>query len=127
MAKLGPERGLVVAGWAVSVLVAVLMAIARLQELGPAVVFGVIAVAMGTWVLLRGGKAAMITSLVLGALWTLQFLAYAVAGVSDGGTSLTGLVFVTDVIAVVGGLCILGGSASALVGRRRGSMAAPGH
>jgi hypothetical protein len=109
---------LVLAGWAVVILVAILMLVFRgREEAGPAVVFAVIAVAVGAWVWRRESRAAMIASLVLGLLWVVQFAAYTVADLmdDDAGTEI----FVTDVIAVIGGLLLVGGAIQALVQLRR--------
>ena len=100
------------------ILVAILMLVFRgREEAGPAVVFAVIAVAVGAWVWRRESRAAMIASLVLGLLWVVQFAAYTVADLmdDDAGTEI----FVTDVIAVIGGLLLVGGAIQALVQLRR--------
>jgi hypothetical protein len=117
-----PER-LVLVGWSVVVLVAVLMLIVRgREEAGPAVVFAVVALAVGAWVWRRGSRASIITSLVLGLLWLLQFAAYTVADATDDDVEAG--VFVTDVIAVGGGIVLVVGAIQALIQRRRQSVAA---
>ena len=61
----------------------------------------------------------MITSLVLGLLWLLQFAAYTVADVMDDDASIG--IFITDVIAVMGGMLLVGGAIQALIQQRRRS------
>lgn len=111
---------LVLAGWAVVVLVAILMLVLRgREEAAPAVVFALVAVVVGAWVLRRESRAAMITSLVLGLLWLLQFVAYTVADTMDDDASVG--IFVADVVAVFGGMILVVGAIQALVQRRRRS------
>ena len=117
---LGRPKVLVLAGWAVVVLVAILMLVLRgRDEAAPAVVFALVAVVVGAWVLRRESRAAMITSLVLGLLWLLQFVAYTVADAMDDDASVG--IFVTDVVAVIGGVILVVGAIQALVQRRRRS------
>lgn len=119
---LGRPQLLVLAGWGVVVLVAILMLLLRgREEAGPAVVFALIAFAVGAWVRLRESRAAMIASLVLGVLWLLQFAAYTVADAMDDDTSIG--IFVTDVVAVVGGTLLVVGAIQALLERRRRGVA----
>ena len=102
-------------------LVAILMLVLRgREEAGPAVVFAVVAIAVGAWVWQRDSRAAMITTLVLGLLWLLQFAAYTVADAMDDDASAG--IFATDVIAVVGGILLVVGAIQALVQRRRESL-----
>jgi hypothetical protein len=122
-----PDRSrlLVLLGWGVVVLVAISMLIFRGRpEMGPAIVFGVIGLSMGAWTWQRWNRAAMITSLALGVLWTLQFIAYVVAGVI--GDDFEAEIFITDVIAVAGGVAIAVGAGQALVQRRRQRAGAEG-
>jgi hypothetical protein len=112
------SRLLVLMGWGVVVLVAISMLVFRGRpEMGPAIVFAVIGLSMGAWTWQRWNRAAMITSLALGVLWTLQFIAYAVAGAI--GDEFEAEIFITDVIAVAGGVAITVGASQALVQRRR--------
>jgi uncharacterized membrane protein len=115
-------RRLALTGWALVVLVAILMLVIRgREEAGPAVVFAVVAVAVGAWIWLRGSRPAWIVSLVLGALWLLQFVAYTIADlVSD---DFSGSIFIIDLIAVVAGLAVIAGCVSGL--RRRNAAAEP--
>jgi hypothetical protein len=114
---------LVLAGWAIVVLVAILMLVFRgREEAGPAVVFAVLAIAAGAWVWRRGTRAAIITSLVLGLLWLVQFAAYTVADAMDDDADAA--IFITDVIAVIGGVLIVVGAMQALSERRRQNVVA---
>lgn len=111
-------KQLVLAGWGVVVLVAVLMLIVRgSEEAGPAIVFAAVAVAVGAWVWRRGSRASLIASLVFGVLWLLQFAAYTVVNAVDDDVEAG--VFVADVVAVVAGVLIVVGAIQALRGRRR--------
>ncbi len=102
-------RRLVLVGWALVVLVALLMLVFRgSAEAGPAIVFAVIAMAMSAWLWFRPSRAAWIVTLVLGALWLLQFAAYTVADVTDD--EFEAAIFLTDVIAVVAGIAIVWGA-----------------
>jgi hypothetical protein len=119
------SRRLVLVGWGVVVLVAISMLVFRGRpEMGPAIVFAVIGLSMGAWTWQRWNRAAMITSLALGVLWTLQFIAYVVAG--GIGDEFEAEIFITDVIAVVGGVAITVGGSQALVRRRRQGAATEG-
>ena len=119
----GRAKSLVLAGWGVVVLVAILMLILRgREEAGPALVFALIAIAVGAWVWRRDSRAAMITTLVLGVLWLVQFVAYTVADMMDDDADAA--IFVTDVVAVIGGVLLVVGAIQALVQRRRGGLAA---
>ena len=100
-------------GWGVVVLVAILMLILRgSAEAGPAVVFAVVALGVGTWLWRRRSRAALITSLVLGILWLLQFVAYAVADLVDEDFDVA--LFLVDLVAVAGGVAIVSGAVAAL-------------
>ena len=119
----GRAKSLVLAGWGVVVLVAILMLILLgREEAGPALVFALIAIAVGAWVWRRDSRAAMITTLVLGVLWLVQFVAYTVADMMDDDADAA--IFVTDVVAVIGGVLLVVGAIQALVQRRRGGLAA---
>lgn len=89
------------------------------EEAGPAVVFAAIAVVVGGWVWRRESRAAMIASLVLGLLWLVQFAAYTVADVRSDEAETA--IFVTDVIAVVGGVLLVAGAVQALRRKRLSS------
>jgi hypothetical protein len=109
---------LILLGWIGALVVAAGMALVRGEaEYGPAAVFGAVAVGMGVWVWRRRSRASAITSLVLGAVWTLQFGAYAAAGLVDEGFEPD--VFAVDVLAVVAGILLLVGAWRAILETRR--------
>ncbi len=109
---------LVLVGWFGAVIVAAGMALVRGRaEYAPAAVFAAIAVAMAVWVWRRRSRASAITSLVLGVLWTVQFGAYAAAGLVDEGFEAD--VFAVDVLAVVAGVLLLIGSWRGILEFRR--------
>ena len=115
-------RRLAFAGWALVVLVAILMLVLRgSEEAGPAVVFAAIAVGVSAWLWFRESRAALIVSLALGVLWLLQFVAYTIADVV--GDDFEVGIFVTDLIAVAAGVAIIWGSWRALRGRTREAIA----
>ena len=119
MARSGNLR-LIFAGWGVVVFVAILMLLLRgSAEAGPAVVFAVVALGVSAWLWRRVGRAALIVSLVLGILWLLQFVAYAIADLVDDDFDVA--LFVVDLLAVAGGLAIVAGSGRALREQRRGA------
>lgn len=106
------------AGWLIALLVAVLAYVAKPEdELGFAVVVGGLAAGMALWTLRSDGRAPLVTSLVLGLLWTLLFGGYAVADLT-GDEDVEPLTYLADPLAVVGGLLILGGAVDRLRRRR---------
>lgn len=98
------------AGWLVAVVVAILTYVAKPEdELGFAIVVGGLAAVMAYWTFRTHSRASTLASLVLGVLWTLLFGGYAVANfTSDQDVEL--LVRLADIVAVVGGLMIVGGA-----------------
>jgi hypothetical protein len=105
------------------IVVAILMLIVRgSAEAGPALVFSAIALAVGAWVWRRDSRAALIVSLVLGALWLLQFAAYTIADLVGDDFSLA--IFVVDLVAVAAGIAVVVGAIRALLGRGRSAAAA---
>jgi hypothetical protein len=119
--RLGAAR-LALIGWGGVVLVAVLMLILRGgAEAGPAIVFAIIAVAVGAWLWFRNTRAALIASLVLGILWLLQFAAYAIADLVDEDFDVA--LFIVDLAAVAAGIAIVAGAIAALRERRRADLA----
>jgi hypothetical protein len=109
---------LILLGWVGALIVAAGMALVRGEsEYAPAAVFAAIAVAMAVWVWRRRSRASAITSLVLGVLWTLQFGAYAAAGLVDEGFEAD--VFAVDVLAVVGGVLLVIGAWRGILEFRR--------
>lgn len=104
------QSPLLPAGWVVALAVAVLAYIAKpADELGFAIVVGALSAAMAYWTYRTRSRPSAVVSLVLGALWTLLFGAYAVADVT-GDKDVEALVHVADLVAVVGGLMILAGA-----------------
>jgi hypothetical protein len=116
---------LLLAGWATGVVVSVLVYVARpTEELRSALVSGALTAGMAAWVFLRGSRAAALTSLVLGVLWTVMFSAYVVAAFTAEVPHAT-LVVVTDVIAVGGGVLIVSGAVGTLRQRRSHDQSVP--
>jgi hypothetical protein len=119
--RLGATR-LALIGWGVVVLVAILMLVLRgSAEAGPAIVFAVVALAVGAWLWFRNTRASWVTSLVLGVLWLLQFAAYAIADLVDDEFDVA--LFLVDLVAVAGGIAIVAGAIHALRERRRAAAA----
>ena len=116
------SRRLVVVGWSLVVLVAALMVpVSGMHELGPAIISGCVGIAFVIWTLKRWNRAARITALILGVIWTLQFAGYSVAGATDDPFELD--IFVVDLIGVLAGLLIVIGSIRSI----RGAMHARAH
>ena len=117
------SRRMIVLGWIGALVVAVAMAVVRGSgEYGPAAVFAAVAVGMALWVWRRQSRASAVTSLVLGVLWTLQFAAYAAAGLVEDEFEAD--VFAIDAFAVVVGLLIFAGAGRAILDARRDRTAA---
>lgn len=115
---------LVLAGWGLTVLVALLIVVVEgLRQVGFALVLGLLAAGMGAWVWRRATRAAMITSLVLGLLLLLSFGAYTVVGAT--GDEFDSQVFVTDMVGMIGGLAIVAGAVQVLIEQRRARRARP--
>ncbi len=114
VSTMSPASRLLQGGWVVGFVVSVLTYVARpAEELRSALVFGAITASMAAWVSLRGSRAAAVTSLVLGALWTVMFSAYVVAAFT-AEVPHAPLIVITDVIAVGGGVMIVWGALSTL-------------
>jgi uncharacterized membrane protein len=108
---------LVLAGWGLTVLVAVLILVVDPGQLGFALILALLAVAMAAWVWRRATRAALISSLVLGLLLLLSFGAYTIAGATED--EFDSQILVTDIIGLIGGLAIVAGAVQALVEQRR--------
>ena len=109
---------LILGGWAVFVLMAVLVIAVRGRDhVANMLVFVVIAIAMAAWVARRRGGAAVLTSLVLGGLHALQQTAYVLAGLT--GDDVDAAEVAVDVVGLVSGLLLVVGDARAVSGSRR--------
>ncbi len=112
---------LIIGGWAVFVLMAVLVIAVRGRDhVANMLVFIVIGVAMAAWVALRRSRAAVVTSLVLGGLHTLQQSAYLLAGVTENDADAAEIG--VDVIGLLSGLLLVVGAARAVSRSRRQSV-----
>ena len=107
-----PAVRVLLLGWATVLLMAALGAVVRPDDRVAMAVFAVIAVLMGLWVSRSPGRGAVLTSLVLGVLHTLEQVAYTLSGVTDEDIDL-GVVTV-DVVGLVGGVLIVVGAVRAL-------------
>jgi hypothetical protein len=109
---------LVIGGWAVFVLMAVLVIAVRGDDhVANMLVFVVIAVAMATWVARRRSRAAVVTSLVLGGLHTLQQTAYVLAGITEDDVDAAEIG--VDVVGLLSGLLLVVGAVRAVSRSRR--------
>jgi hypothetical protein len=100
-------RRLILAGWALVIVLLILVLVDRgSEEIGFAVVAGSIAAALAAWIWFRG-RASLIVTLVVGALWLLLFVGYAIAAVT--GDEFDAVTFVGDLLGVVAGLAIVWG------------------
>ncbi len=109
---------LIIGGWAVFVLMAVLViAVRGSDHVANMLVFVVIAVAMAAWVARRRSRAAVVTSLVLGGLHTLQQTAYVLAGITGDDADFAEIA--VDVVGLVSGLLLVVGAARAVSRSRR--------
>ena len=109
---------IVLAGWGGMLLLALLFVpVEGTDESRSALVFGVVAIAMGAWVWIRASRPALTVSLVLGVLQTLEQTAYTIA---DFGNVLhRPAEMVATLVGLVAGVCLVVGSASELMARRR--------
>jgi hypothetical protein len=115
---------LTVLGWALFGIFGLLaLAINGSRELVSAMVFVVVAMAMGAWVVARRSRPALIVSLVLGLLHTLEQVAYLVADI--GAKHVDGAAVAADALGLVAGLLIVVGSVLALAARRTALIAQP--
>lgn len=116
-----PAR-IVVAGWALVIVFGVLVWLVS-GEPGSAALFAGVGLVMATWVALRPGVAAMVVSLILGLLHTVEQIAYLAVDLSEPDLAV-GTVL-ADALGLLGGLLVLGGAAAALLRRRRSRIAEP--
>jgi hypothetical protein len=108
---------LIIGGWAVFVLMAVLVIAVRGRDhVANMLVFVVIALAMGIWVAWRRSRAAVVTSLVLGGLHTLQQTAYLLAGIT--GDDVDAAEVAVDVVGLISGLILVVGAMRAVAASR---------
>jgi hypothetical protein len=109
---------IVLAGWAGMLLLAALFVpIEGMDEARSAIVFGLIALGMGSWVWRRGSRPALVVSLVLGVLQTAEQVAYTIADV--GYVLDRPAVLVGTVVGLIAGICLVVGSTLELAARRR--------
>ena len=113
----------VVVGWSLVVVFGVLVWLVS-GEPGSAALFGGVGLAMAIWVALRPALAAMVVSLVLGLLHTIEQIAYLAVDLSASDMS-AGRVL-GDAEGLLAGLLVVGGAVAALLQRRRAhAMAEP--
>lgn len=112
--SLSRAQRLTVAGWLVTVVFALLVAVVA-DEPGTGAVLAVLALAMAAWVALRGSRPAFWVSAVLGALHTLEQAAYLGADATAHHSVETAA---SDAVGLAGGLLVLVGSAASLRSRR---------
>lgn len=104
---------LILVGWAAFVLMSLLViAVRGSDHVANMLVFIAIAVAMATWVARRRSRAAVVTSLVLGGLHTLQQVAYVIAGIT--GDDVDAAEIAVDIVGLVSGLLLVVGATRAL-------------
>ena len=116
---------LILVGWAVFVVMSLLViAVRGSDHVANMAVFIALAVAMAVWVARRRSKAAVVTSLVLGLLHTLQQSAYLVAGAT--GDDIDAAELAVDAVGLVSGLLIVAGAIPALSQVRREPVDAAG-
>lgn len=108
-------------GWATVLLMAAMGAVIRPDDRAAMAVFALVAVLMGVWVARSRGRGAVVTSLVLGILHTVEQIAYTVAGVAEEPVD-RGVVLV-DLVGLVGGALVVVGAVWALRTRRRQPVA----
>ena len=113
----------VVAGWAVFLLMTVLVVADRgADHLANMAVFAAVGAAMLAWVALRQSRTSLVTSLVLGVLHTIEQIAYLVAGATADNPD--GVEFAVDSVGLVSGLLLAAGSGAALSRLRKSHAAA---
>ena len=118
MQQMDRNLRLVIGGWSVFVLMAVLViAVRGTDHVANMLVFVVIAVAMAAWVARRRSRAAFVTSLVLGGLHTLQQIAYLIAGIT--GDDVDAAEIAVDAVGLASGVLLVIGAGRAVIGSRR--------
>ncbi len=106
---------LTVLGWAITTAFGIIMIFVA-DELGAGLVFAAIATVMGAWVYVRASRPALVVSLVVGLLHSLEQVGYCVADLGDDGS--VGTLF-WDLVGLAGGLAVVVGSVLALRTRQR--------
>lgn len=118
-----PALRVLLAGWALFVLMWLLVVVVRPDDAVPVAVFVALGLLLAVWVVRRRSRAALVTSLVVGILHTLEQVAYTVAEL--GAEPVETSVVAIDLLGLVSGLLIAGGAAAALRARRRADRELP--
>jgi len=117
MATIGAPVRIVLAGWGLAFLFAVLLLAGGKDDLLVAVLYGLVAVIMAAWAWRRRSRPALIVSLALGLLLTAGQAAYIasdVSGQQTGAGTLLG-----DAIGLAAGMVLVAGAAAALLRRNQ--------
>lgn len=101
-------------GWVMFVLFGGLVALGQ-DSAKNGLVFAIIGIALGMWVWFRRSLPALIVSLVLGTLHTIEQVAYTYAGITDHSSAFQ---LVSDIFGFVGGVILVTGAAKSVRGRR---------
>ena len=104
----------VITGWLLVIVFGALVLVIA-EEPASAAFFAGVGLVMALWVARRPGVAAFVVSLALGLLQTAEEITYLVYGLADSSPLTTVL---ADVVGLLGGLLVTGGSAVALLRRR---------
>lgn len=110
-------------GWGLFLLMWALVAVVRPDDARAAIVFMVLGLLLGSWVALRGSRAALVTSLVVGVLHAVEQVAYTVAEL--GADPVETSIVVLDGVGLLSGLLIVGGATASLRERRRSRPVRP--
>jgi len=109
---------LALVGWATIFLFAIMILVAHgTDELASALVFALVAVGMGTWIWRKPNLTALVTSAVLGLLYTVEQIAYLAADITAKESNPA--VLVGDFVGLVGGVLIVIGTTVAIARRHR--------
>lgn len=117
MAHMGTSIRVVIAGWGLTFLFAVLFLTNGQDELLAAVLYWLVAVIMATWVWRRRSRPALVVSLVLGLLHAIEQVAYIASDVN--GNNAGAVTLVADIIGLIGGVLLVAGATAALSRRNR--------